>query len=105
MSDLRNKLTKHAVGEHIRVIIDKDHILAKSVREVAKEFSHVVMKVETTKEKTKEDIKLLEHVEIESFNITPDNIEELILKELEELNLTEEELYIAKDELRISLAT
>lgn len=103
MKDLRVKLKTHSVGEHIRIIVSDNNLIIKSVKDIIKEFKHLVVKVEAEKNKSNDEIKLLEHVEIYSFTITKDNIVDLLIKELKD-SLTPEELKIALNELDIVLS-
>lgn len=89
IKDLDTEIKKYPINSKIRIFVNDDVFLKKSIEELTKRFKHYVIKVEkkTTNENNKK-IKILEDdVEDTSFNITPENIKELLFKEMTKYEL------------------
>jgi len=88
-------------NSHIRLLVNSKSKLNGSSKSLELEYPNYVIKVETKdkKESSMHESKLLEVPSIDSFQITENNIEELLLKEVDKHNLTSVELDITKEEI------
>lgn len=99
--NLTENISKLPDNSNIRIISSNEEYLTKSLSIIKDKFSNMVIKIE--KPKTKENsFKIIEDDKIiESFNITKDNIIELLDKEMHKHNFSSEELTIYKKELHL----
>ena len=97
--DIR-KIKEHS---YVRILVNKDSSLKKSKDAVKHKYPNYYIKIESKEKKdTKLDQdKLLDMPKIDSFQITPDNIRELMSDEMSKHNLTVNELKIFEEELSL----
>jgi hypothetical protein len=97
---LKAKISKLPIGSYVRFIIDKDHPLYYSIDQLKNEFPllHFSKKAKTVETTNKKQINFKE-LNMVSFTLTPESIEERILKELKEKNysFTKEQLEFAHE--------
>lgn len=97
--ELRVKLKKIPPFSNIRIISEREDFITKSDKELKKLFPQYTIKVEKPKVKKVSNKILDERIVSISIQITPDNIEELLLTELDKYNLNKKQLDIFKEEL------
>ena len=84
IKSLSKEIYKLPILSQIRLIVNDDVFMSKSLKTLQSTFVGYNIKVEKHKLHTVTNLELLEPVTIEeSFNITPDNIKELLFKELD----------------------
>lgn len=97
---LDKELAKLPINSHVRIVSNNVEILTKSIKAIQQRYSNLVVKLDKPKE-LKKKISIREiKAPVDILLINKDNIEELLFKELEKYNLTEQELEVAKEELR-----
>lgn len=97
---LDKELKKLPVNSNVRLIIKDDDFITKNATSIKLRYTRVNIKFQKLKQD--EEIKntlLPKELLITSFNITKDNIVELMDKEMEKYNLTSEQIKIYKEEL------
>jgi len=106
LDDIFSKIDKGVrklpLNSFIRLKINSDTRLSKNVEDFTKKYEFYTFKIESEKDKGLTNGSNITDIEIplESFHITPENIEELLLEELRKQTLSEIELDTAIEELR-----
>lgn len=97
---LDKELKQYPVNSNIRLIIKDDEFIIKNATSLKMRYHRVNLKIQKSKQVEEIKQKIIEEeVMINSFNITKDNIEELMDKEMEKFNLSSEEMKLYKQEL------
>lgn len=97
---LDKELKKYKSNSNIRIIIENDNFLNKNIEEIRKRYSNLNIKFDKKKDNKNKFSLIEKDLIINSFNITKDNIEELLKEEMSKHNLTKEELEIFNLELK-----
>lgn len=89
----------------VRLIVDKDSKVIQTVKEFKKQYFDYVIDIDNvkTKQLTVGEKIVNDNVTIETFNITKENIHQLLFKELEKHNLSNNEIHILKQEMDMLL--
>ena len=95
LKDLNKELKKYPEKSFIRLIVDDNNTLVKSLKSVCNQYPNLYIKIKVNNE-VNESIKKITKVEMKTFEITKDNIKELMLNEL---NISGKELEIFNTEL------
>lgn len=97
---LKRDLKGVTKDSYIRLEIDNNSKIIKSVKELANQYPDINIKIKTDTEASKSisSISILDKIKIETIEITPSNIEDLMLQNL---NLTPKELEIFKEEMKL----
>lgn len=95
LKDLNKELKKYPDKSFIRLIVDDNNTLVKSLKSVCNQYPNLYIKIKVNNE-VNESIKKITKVEMKTFEITKDNIKELMLNEL---NISGKELEIFNTEL------
>ena len=100
LKSLRKDLKNIPKESYIRLEIDNDNKLIKSVKEIASLYPDLYIKIKVDTESTKgiSISSILNKIKIETIEITKENIEKLML---ENLDLDTKELEIFKEEMRL----
>lgn len=102
MVDINNKIKELPDHSHVRILLKDINNLSDAIKELKKNYPFITIKVQIETDKSiKLGDNILEENKIESFTITKDNIEELLLKEINTEELTETEMRLIKEELRM----
>lgn len=99
LTDLKKVLRKIPNQSHIRLLVNNDNSLLKNLKEFSSNYPNIYIKFKTDSTVIKK-IDILETVEIKTLSITPDNIKDLMLKDL---NLSKQELIIFEEELGFAM--
>jgi hypothetical protein len=104
LNKLKKDINKLPAKSNIRIIVNGNINISKNIKVIKDLFSSYVIKITTdTKEKKDTTHRLLENTNIlESIEITPDNIEELLTTEIKKHNLTLEQITIMQSELKLA---
>lgn len=90
---LDKEIDKVPIGSHIRIISSKEDFISKNLKSLKDRYVKVVIKIEKPKKKDEgNEYKVIDEVShIESFQITKDNIRELMSIEMQKFDLSLEE--------------
>ena len=98
---LDQELKKIKSGSNIRLVTNHEEFLTKNIDTIRCRYPTLTIKITKDTKSKDNKISLLDNnIVIDSFNITKDNIEELLSKEMEKHGLTQKELDIFKEELK-----
>lgn len=105
ISTLDKEILKLPLESYIRCIVSKVENINKNSKSLKERYLGYHLKIETEKDKiiTVGDDIVHNDIAIESYNITPDNVSELLLKELDKHILTKNELDIANSEIILAI--
>jgi DNA repair exonuclease SbcCD nuclease subunit len=103
---LSKEITKLPIGSQIRCIVANDVFMNKSIKSLHNMFLGYSIKVEKNNKSEVSNTELLEQDTVEeSFNITSDNVKELLFKELDKHNLDSKLLKVAEAEFDMLFLT
>lgn len=90
---LDKEIDKVPIGSHIRIISSREDFISKNLKSLKDRYAKVVIKIEKPKKKDESnEYKVIDEVShIESFQITKDNIRELMSIEMQKFDLSVEE--------------
>lgn len=100
LKDLDKELKKYPPNSFIRLLVDDDNTLIKSLKSICNKYPVLNIKIKVNNE-VNESIKKITKVEMKTFEITKDNIKELMLKEM---NISGKELEIFNTELEEAIS-
>lgn len=85
---------------NIRIMSEHEDFLNKNIEDIKKRYPNLNIKYERNKTKIKKKSLIDETIIIDSFNITKDNIEELLKEKMDKYNFNKQELDIFHTELK-----
>jgi hypothetical protein len=90
---------------YVRILVEPDNHIVKSVKKVNEKYGFLFFKIESKRDKSltigSDIVSVL--TPVESYNITPENIVELLDRELEKHTLTTNDMSIIHSELKLIL--
>lgn len=104
LSKLKKDINKLPVESNIRIIVNASIHISKNIKVIKDLFKSYVIKITTdTKEKKQVIHRLLENTNmLESIEITPKNLEELLTTEINKHDLSLEQMVIMQSELKLA---
>lgn len=100
IKSLDNTIKKLPNRSNIRIMSEHEDFLSKSIEDIKKRYPTLNIKYERNKTKIKKKSIIDETIVIDSFNITKDNIVELLKERVEKYNFNKQELDIFQNEIK-----
>lgn len=94
------ELKKLPPRSNIRITSEHEEFLSKNIEDIRKRYPTLNIKYERSKNKTKKKSLIDDTIIINSFNITKDNIDELLKERLSKYDLTQQDYNIYQEELK-----
>lgn len=102
--DLNKNIKDLPLHSNIRIITSNNQITSNNIKALKQVFPLYTFKIEKNKDKEENKFNIFKEIEVkETFAITKDNIEELMVNELHNYDLTEDEIKLFKKELKCCL--
>lgn len=99
LKDFNNKVKNLPMFSNVRLILNRNMLLNKSIKEINKKYPNIKIKIETKDKNSNNILKnLIKQDTIEdSLEITKDNIKDLLFKELDKYNFNKDDIKIIND--------